>query len=272
MSDWARQEKSTGRTIGFVPTMGALHRGHLSLVSRAGMDNDLVICSIFVNPIQFNNPQDLKKYPRTPERDLRLLREAGCTAVFCPSGTEMYPGPVTTTYDFGQLDKVMEGRFREGHFNGVAIVVNELLDVVGPDRAYFGQKDFQQLQIVKALARKEHPGTEIIGCPTVREDDGLALSSRNARLSEQARREAPCIYRALQMARDSYPHTPIGEIKKQLARYIETSPQLKLEYFDIVWADSLMPVERPDPSRQVVGCIAAYAGKVRLIDNLAFNS
>ncbi len=272
MNQWVRAGKTRGKSVGFVPTMGALHAGHLDLVRRALADNDLVVCSIFVNPIQFNKPEDLEKYPRTLDADLAQLERMGCHAVFCPDTREMYPGEETRTYDFGQLDKVMEGRYRAGHFNGVAIVVDKLFRITEPDRAYFGEKDFQQLQIVRALARMEEHPTEIVGCPTVRESDGLALSSRNVRLTAAQRREAPRIFQALQAARELYPGTAVEDIIRTVRARIHASPELELEYFEVVRARDLLPATAADAGEPVMGCIAVHAGDVRLIDNLQLNS
>ncbi len=268
---WVKQQKSEGRSIGFVPTMGALHQGHLALVEQAQRDNDHTVCSIFVNPIQFNKPEDLEKYPRTLNADLEKLVGISCDAVFYPDEKEMYPGPETKVYDFGQLDKVMEGRYRQGHFNGVAIVVKKLFDIVLPDRAYFGQKDYQQLQIIKALVSIENLDVEIVPCPTIRESDGLAMSSRNARLSQALRREAACIFKALTHARNIYKNTGISEIKKQVVGMINASQHLEVEYFEIVFADTLLPVEKQTGNEKAVACIAVYAGQVRLIDNVLIN-
>ncbi len=272
LSKWVRQEKMAGKSIGFVPTMGALHAGHIALIKQARSENNLVVCSVFVNPVQFNKAEDLKAYPRTLDSDLAQLEQSGCDAVFCPEVKEIYPEPETRVYDFGHLDKVMEGRFREGHFNGVAIVVNKLLNIVEPHRAYFGEKDFQQLQVVRALARMEGHDVEIVSCPTVRESDGLALSSRNVRLTEAQRKEAPKIYQALQMARDLYPDHGVHFIKENVTAHINRSSELTVEYFEIVWADNLLPVDTPEAGRTAVACIAVYAGPVRLIDNLTLYS
>lgn len=272
LSRWIEREKTAGKKIGFIPTMGALHTGHMALVHRARAENDLVVCSIFVNPIQFNKAKDLRAYPRTMASDLSRLEQAGCDVVFCPETKEMYPEPETRVYDFGHLDKVMEGRFRKGHFNGVAIVVYKLFDIVKPHRAYFGEKDFQQLQVVRALVAKEGLDVEIVACSTVREPNGLALSSRNVRLTKTQREEAPRIYRALNMAKEMYPDHAIQTIKDKVMAYVNKSPELKVEYFEIVWADNLLPVIAPDPGRNAVACIAVNAGSVRLIDNLTLNS
>ncbi len=272
MTLWVRRRKSRGKSVGFVPTMGALHAGHLDLVRRALEDNDLVVCSIFVNPIQFNRPEDLEKYPRTLDTDLEQLERMGCHAAFCPETPEMYPGPETRTYDFGQLDKVMEGRFRKGHFNGVAIVVDKLFRITEPDRAYFGEKDFQQLQVIKALVRMEGHHTSVVGCPTVREPDGLAMSSRNVRLTQAQRNEAPKIYQALHTARELYPVTAVEEIINKVKALVNESPELEVEYFEVVRARDLLPATTADAGEPVVGCIAVHAGDVRLIDNLQLNS
>ncbi len=272
LTTWVKQKKSVGKSIGFVPTMGALHEGHLALVEKALNENDLAVCSIFVNPIQFNKPEDLEKYPRTLTADLEMLAGIGCDAVFCPDEKEMYPSPETKEYDFGQLDKVMEGRYRQGHFNGVAIVVKKLFDIVLPDSAYFGQKDYQQLQIIKALVNIEKLDVNIVACPTVREPDGLAMSSRNSRLTPEQRAEANVIHKALQHARNMYRATCISEIKKQVLGQINASQHLETEYFEIVDADTLLPVEKQSGNEKAVACIAVYAGQVRLIDNVLINS
>lgn len=274
LHDWSISKKLSGQTIGFVPTMGALHAGHLELVERANKENDIVVCSIFVNPAQFNNQADLEKYPRNLTGDLQQLQDAGCDVTFTPDEQEIYPEKEQKVYDFGHLEKVMEGKYRPGHFNGVALVVDKLFRIVVPHRAYFGEKDFQQLQVIRALVRKEGHDVQIIGCPTVREPDGLALSSRNARLTEASRREAAKIYQALLMARDSWSDKSIDQIKQQVTAYINASPELEAEYFEVVQADTLLPAEQSATHNgsRVVGCIAVYAGDIRLIDNMTLNS
>ena len=194
------EEKKVGKTVGFVPTMGALHDGHLQLMRRAKKENGLLAVSIFVNPIQFNNPEDLKKYPRDLEKDKLLLESVGCDVLFAPTAEEMYPEPATTKYNFGKLETVMEGAFRPGHFNGVAVVVKKLFEIITPDKAYFGEKDFQQLAIIQELVRMEKLSVQIVPCPIVREKDGLAMSSRNERLSPDERKAAPFIHKTLQKA------------------------------------------------------------------------
>ncbi len=265
-------QKKQGKTIGFVPTMGALHAGHLSLIQQARQESDIVVCSIFVNPIQFNNTEDLQKYPRTLENDLALLQAAGCDYVFIPNENEMYPEKITKVFDFGQLDKVMEGKFREGHFNGVAIVVEKLFDIVKPDKAYFGEKDFQQLAIIQKMVEDNHINIQIVPCPIMREKDGLAMSSRNTRLSEQARKIAPKIYRilseALQQKQSSTANVSI--VQNSAIEKINAIPEFKLEYFEIVNARTLQPLSDWNIEDGTVGCIAVWLDGVRLIDNIKF--
>lgn len=274
MQNLAGQMRMEGQQIGFVPTMGALHKGHLNLIERARQGNDKVVCSIFVNPIQFNNPDDLKNYPRTFERDIELLKPLGCDVVFHPDAAEMYPQKPDQKYDFGLLDKVMEGRYREGHFNGVAIVVKKLFDIVQPHRAYFGQKDFQQLAVIQALVKQEDIPVDIVPCPTVREEDGLAMSSRNVRLSAEERKNAPLIYQSLHKASQMYTRSAAGveEIKQWVSETINHNPFMELEYFEISNPDTLAPVQGDKPTTPVVACIAVQVGSVRLIDNILFNS
>jgi pantoate--beta-alanine ligase len=257
----------SGKTIGFVPTMGALHQGHLDLVTRACKENNVAGCSIFVNPIQFNNPEDLTKYPRTLDDDLRLLEETGCDLVFVPSVKEMYPGPVKEKYDFGELERVMEGAHRPGHFNGVAIVVKKLFDIFQPDRAYFGEKDFQQLRIIQTLVKMEKIPVEIVPCPTVREADGLAMSSRNRRLSADERAVAPEIYRTLLSARELAKIIPLTEIKKISVKNLE-SKGFKVDYFEIADTITLQRVKTLEETSGAIACVAAFLGNVRLIDNM----
>lgn len=265
--EFASQKREEGISVGFVPTMGALHAGHISLVRKAREENDIVICSIFVNPIQFNNPDDLKKYPRTLEKDLQLLKDAGCDLVFNPSVEEMYPEKVKKEYNFGDLANVMEGEFRPGHFNGVAIVVQKLFDITLPHRAYFGEKDYQQLQIIKTLVRIENMDVEIRPCPISREKDGLAMSSRNERLTPEMRRAAPYINLVLQeVKRLALTHTTDQIIKFVNFKFRE-HPLLKLEYFSIASGIDLQPVSGY-ASKGDMGFIAVFAGDIRLIDNI----
>jgi pantoate--beta-alanine ligase len=247
--------------------MGALHQGHLQLVKRSVRDNDITGCSIFVNPIQFNNREDLLTYPRTLEQDLEMLEKAGCELVFIPSVEEMYPEPVTLQYDFGNLDKVMEGEHRPGHFNGMAIVVKKLLDIFRPRRAYFGEKDFQQLRIIQSLVKMEQIPAEIVPCPTVREPDGLAMSSRNRRLSEYERAVAPEIYRTLLQAKALAKKIPVTELKDICRKNLADKGFIP-DYFEIADIETLHPVSKWEDSREVIACVAAFLGPVRLIDNM----
>ena len=271
VKSYIQAQKQEGKSVGFVPTMGALHAGHTKLVSQSQQDNDVVVVSIFVNPKQFNNPEDLDKYPRNLEHDLQILSYVGCDVVFAPSKEEMYPEPLDETYSFGELEEILEGKYRKGHFNGVALAVKRLLDIIEPDRAYFGKKDYQQLLVVKQLVEKTRLPVEIIPCETVREPDGLAMSSRNARLTSQQREEAPAIYKALVKASKLYSNKPVEEIKRIVARDINNMPALQLEYFEIIDSENLKPLNIKDKDKKPVACIAVYAGDIRLIDNMIIN-
>ncbi|MEI8046456.1 MAG: pantoate--beta-alanine ligase [Bacteroidota bacterium] len=263
-----QKQISEGKTIGFVPTMGALHQGHLELVRRAVLENDFVVVSIFVNPIQFNNADDLAKYPRTLESDILKLGKTGCKLVFAPSADEMYPEPDLTEFDFGLLDKVMEGKFRPGHFKGVAIVVKKLLEIVMPTKAYFGEKDFQQLAIIKKMVNILQMPVLIVPCPIVREPDGLAMSSRNARLTEAERAKAPVIYRALSGIKENYSWFIPDGIRQLIRGEIQENQLFRIEYVDIVDTETLQPFEDWSDVEHAVVCVAAYIGNVRLIDNI----
>jgi pantoate--beta-alanine ligase len=264
----ARKEK---KSLGFVPTMGALHRGHIELVRQSVAENDVSVVSIFVNPTQFNDTADLLKYPRTLDADCEKLQEAGLDFVFAPPVEEIYPEPDTRQFGFGPLESVMEGRFRPGHFNGVAQVVSRLFDIVKPDRAYFGEKDFQQLAIIRTLVRQLHLNTEIVAHPIVREPDGLALSSRNMRLTPEQRKNAVAISQTLFESQKNKNKKSVAELKKEVIDRLNAIPELRVEYFDLVDGDSLQPVNDWNNSEHVVGCIAVYAGEVRLIDNVGYN-
>lgn len=267
MHTWSATARLSGKTIGFVPTMGALHEGHLSLVNKARLENDLVVVSIFVNPIQFNNPADLEKYPRTLPKDLEMLESANCDVVFTPTVNEMYPEKVQKTYEFGELATVMEGASRPGHFNGVAVVVHKLFNITLPHRAYFGEKDYQQLQIIKALARKENPDLEIVACPINREADGLARSSRNERLTPQMRSAVPYIHMVLAEAKNLAGSHTAGQIIDFVTIKFENHPLLKLEYFSIADGETLQPVTGAIKPGSY-GFIVVFAGEIRLIDNI----
>ncbi len=266
---WRTSGSRKGRTIGFAPTMGALHDGHLELVRMARRAGDTAVVSIFVNPTQFNDPKDLEKYPRTPGRDIELLLSAGCEVLFMPGVEEVYPPgrDLRLQIDFGQLDKVMEGAFRPGHFAGMATVVNRLLDIVRPARLYMGQKDFQQLSIVRDMLRQLKSPIELVMCPTVREADGLAMSSRNMRLTPELRQTAPVIHATLEAASAAFRQQPAATVcENALKRLAEAG--LKPEYFELVDGYSLLPVAHWSDASFVVACTAAWAGDVRLIDNL----
>lgn len=262
------KQKSLGKSIGFVPTMGALHEGHLSLMRRAKTENDLLVVSIFVNPIQFNNKNDLQKYPRTLETDSRMLKEVDCDILFTPDEKEMYPEPIEKTYDFGPLADVMEGKFRPGHFNGVAIVVKRLFDIIGPARAYFGEKDFQQLAIIKKLVEIEKLDVEIVPCPIVREEDGLAMSSRNRLLTPEQRKEASFIYKTLQEAKLRRQHICANPLRQMIINLFEGNEHFKLEYFDIVDDKNLQSINGWNNKVGTIACVAAWLGDIRLIDNI----
>jgi pantoate--beta-alanine ligase len=261
------------KSVGFVPTMGALHRGHLTLVERAKQQNDVVVVSIFVNPTQFNDKNDLSRYPRTPEQDLQMLEAAGVDLVFVPEVLEIYPeGEMEEKFEFGNLEQLMEGAHRPGHFQGVARVVAKLFRIVCPERAYFGEKDFQQLAIIKELTGKFFPKIDIIPCPTVREYDGLAMSSRNALLDNETRKEAALISQTLFQVQNSKNDLSIAELKKLVEEKINASRFLKLEYFEIADENSLHPVSEISTTKTVRAFIAVKAGAVRLIDNISLNS
>lgn len=265
-------EKNHHHSIGLVPTMGALHSGHLSLVERAVADNDTVIVSVFVNPTQFNNPEDLRTYPRNEEADIALLAKAGVSAVFVPSVEEIYPqgAKIDKVYDLGSAAEVMEGKYRPGHFQGVAHIVNRLFVLCRPDRAYFGEKDFQQIAVIKRMVETEGLHLEIVACPIKRASDGLALSSRNALLTEDQRNRAPRIYEALLQSREySFEHS-VRATHDMVVEQIDAIPEMKVEYFEIVDARTLLPVEEWDESPNIQGCITVYNGKVRLIDNICY--
>ena len=259
-----------GKTVGFVPTMGALHEGHAELVKRSMSDNDITVVSVFVNPTQFNNPDDLTLYPRTPEKDYSLLESLGVEIVFAPTVEEIYPEPDNRVFHFEGLDRVMEGEFRPGHFNGVAQVVSRLFSIINPDKAYFGEKDFQQLAIVKQMVKQLQMPIEIIGVPIVREENGLAMSSRNQRLTEEEKDNASSIYKVLKesfaLSKDNTPE----EISEYVTKEINNVSGLQLEYFSIVDGNKLKNILSWNESESVFGCIAVFCGEVRLIDNIRY--
>lgn len=262
--------RGEGKTIGLVPTMGALHAGHASLVKRAVAENDVVVVSDFVNPTQFNDKDDLAKYPRTLDADCRLLESCGAAFVFAPSVEEIYPEPDTRTFSYAPLDTVMEGKYRPGHFNGVCQIVSKLFLIVEPTRAYFGEKDFQQLAIIREMVRRYPFDLQIVGCPIVREADGLALSSRNARLSGEQRKQALQISKALFASVDYAKSHTLAETKAFVEKTIADAEGLRLEYFEIVDGNTLQTVGKWEESKYIVGCITVFCGEVRLIDNIKY--
>jgi pantoate--beta-alanine ligase len=257
-----------GGSVGFVPTMGALHKGHITLVEKAVLENKTVVVSIFVNPTQFNDPKDLERYPRTLDSDLILLEPAGCNVVFIPDVKEVYPQPDTRQFNFGLAGQVMEGKHRPGHFNGVAQVVSKLFDMVEPDKAYFGLKDYQQLAIIKLMVSQLKLNVEIVPCPIVREKNGLAMSSRNELLTPAERENAALISEVLFEAGKLAGKFPVEELKEWVTAKIDENPYLKTEYFEISDAHSLTPLESWETPGEKVACIAVFCGKVRLIDNI----
>jgi pantoate--beta-alanine ligase len=260
--------RNEGKTIGLVPTMGALHEGHASLVRRAVVENDVVVVSDFVNPTQFNDPNDLLKYPRTLDADCELLEREGAKIVFAPSVDEMYPEPDTRQFSYAPLDTVMEGKYRPGHFNGVCQIVSKLFMIVGPDRAYFGEKDFQQLAIIREMVKSLEMPVQIVGCPIVREFDGLALSSRNARLSDMERKQALNISKTLfDSVKFAENHTVV-ETQQMVENAIRNADGLELEYFEIVDGNTLQKITAWEDTNYAVGCITVFCGDVRLIDNI----
>jgi len=258
-------------SIGLVPTMGALHRGHMSLVEKAAAENDVIVVTIFVNPTQFNDRSDLESYPRTLDRDLDMLQKLEADLVFVPSVTEMYPEEDVRIFDLDPLDKVMEGKHRKGHFNGVAQIVSKLFLLTLPDRAYFGQKDFQQLVIVRRLTEILNLNIQIVPCPIVREKDGLAMSSRNERLSKEERKLAPYIYETLELARKKKEQLSPLELKDWVSDRFGRKPELHLEYFEIVEDKALKSISDWEEGLNKVACVAVHLGSVRLIDNLNFD-
>jgi pantoate--beta-alanine ligase len=257
-------------TVGFVPTMGALHRGHISLVKQAVRENQTVVVSIFVNPTQFNDSNDLDKYPRTLETDLKLLENTDCQIVFAPNANEVYPKPDMRKFNFGKLETVMEGKHRPGHFNGVAQVVSKLFDMVKPDKAYFGLKDFQQLAIIKLMVKQIKSPVEIVSCPTVREKSGLAMSSRNELLTAEQRKNAAHIFKILSIAKEQKGQKSVEELVNWVVETINKNPFLNVEYFEIVDDEQLQPIKNWDEKNLKIGCVAAFCGDVRLIDNIVF--
>ena len=258
-----------GKTIGLVPTMGALHAGHLSLIGASKEQNDITISSIYVNPTQFNNAIDLEKYPRILNTDTKLLQEVRCDALFCPDDQEMYPDKSVLKLDFGDLDKVMEGKFRPGHFSGVALIVSKLFNIIQPDNAYFGQKDWQQFAVISRLVDELKFGVSLHSVNTLRERDGLALSSRNLRLTPDQRSQAGVFYRALVEAREMLlRQQPIDAVKSRVKATVESERDVRLEYFELANSRNLKLLSNVSATDQPIMCIAGYVGEIRLIDNM----
>ena len=264
------EERQHNKQIGFVPTMGALHNGHLSLVKRCVEENDVCVVSIFVNPTQFNDKNDLATYPRTLDKDSALLEPVGCDYVFAPTETEMYPEPDTRTFDFGTVSAVMEGARRPGHFNGVAQIVSKLFYAVEPDNAYFGEKDFQQIAVIRAMVKQLNIPVKINACPILREDDGLALSSRNVRLTPEQRQKAPLIARTLKESTNFAAGKSVQETIDYVVNTINADPVMRVEYYEIVDGVTMESIKDWSDTEYAVGCITVYCGEVRLIDNVRY--
>lgn len=272
LAEILEKERKKGRKIGFVPTMGALHKGHLSLIQASLQNSDITVCSIFVNPTQFNDSKDLERYPRMPEKDARMLEKAGCHVLFMPSVEEVYPEKDTRVFKFGILDTVLEGSKRPGHFNGVAQVVSILFDIVKPDKAFFGSKDYQQVMVIKDLTRQLNLNIEIIPCPTLREPDGLAMSSRNMLLNPEERKAASLIPKLMQEAKGLKKEgKSIEEIKQFVKGKLASDPIYNLDYYEICNASTLEPLNKLNNSVNSISLIAVFVGKIRLIDNLALD-
>ncbi len=275
LRDFTSEAKAAAKKVGLVPTMGALHEGHMSLVDRALTDNDVVVASVFVNPTQFNNPLDLQTYPRKEADDFRMLENAGVDAVFAPAVEEIYPaGNVARDHEFclGTAAEVMEGKYRPGHFQGVAQIVSKLFEISGADRAYFGEKDFQQIAVVRNMVASEGIKIEIVACPIKRAPDGLALSSRNALLTEEQRAVAPGIYSALNYGKAYSATHSVAATHDTVVERINALPECRVEYFEIVDGRTLLPVDDWKDSKYIVGCITVFCGNVRLIDNITFRN
>lgn len=274
ISDLCSKARNEGKTIGLVPTMGALHAGHISLIDRARKENDIVVVSVFVNPTQFNNPEDLRTYPRTEEADCEKLRAAGVDYAFIPSVEEIYPEKDTRQFDLGPVAEVMEGAMRPGHFNGVAQIVSKLFAMTTPTRAYFGEKDFQQIAVIRRMAELEgFNDLDIVACPIKREEDGLALSSRNVRLTPHQREIAPNIHRILTESQIDAKSMSVNQVIKSVTDKINAYPEMEVEYYQIVNPITMQPIDKWEdaPAGEAVGCITVYLGNVRLIDNIKYN-
>lgn len=263
-------KEKAAKSVGFVPTMGALHDGHISLITRCVAENDLCVASVFVNPTQFNDKADLERYPRTPEADCAMLQAAGCDIVFMPTVQEMYPEEDTRQFNFGSLETVMEGKYRPGHFNGVAQIVSKLFDAVQPHKAYFGEKDFQQVAIIRAMVEQLNYPIQIIACPIIREESGLARSSRNTLLTDEQRKKAALIAQVLTKSTTFVHSKSVSATIDWVEEQFKDDAEFRMDYYEIVDGNSLQPVQNWEDSEFIVGCIAVYCGKIRLIDNIHY--
>lgn len=270
LKNYLLKERQNNKSIGLVPTMGALHAGHISLANACVAKNDVCAVSIFVNPTQFNDPHDLETYPRTLDADLLLLEEAGCNYVFVPSVEEMYPEPDTRVFDLGKVAEVMEGAHRPGHFNGVAQIVSKLFNIVEPDDAYFGEKDFQQIAVIRTMVTQLNLKVKIHSCPILRETDGLAMSSRNMRLTSDQRQKAPLIARTLKESTNFAPGKSVREVVDYVITTINCDPVMRVEYYEIVDGNTLESINEWSGSDYIVGCITVFCGEIRLIDNITY--
>lgn len=271
LQNWVNSKKGEGAQIGFVPTMGALHKGHISLIETSLAENDITISSIFVNPTQFTSSSDLKNYPKSIDKDLEMLRKAGCTTVFLPEETTMYPKKPEIKFDFATLDKTMEGEHRPGHFNGVALIVSKLFHIVSPHKAYFGQKDLQQFAIISKLVEDLHFPIKLVRCPIVREDSGLAMSSRNRLLTDEGKEKASALYKGLIYAKNLLEEKGVEEVKQAVVDFLGRQGGVYVEYLEIVETKSLKKIENIEGTNEVAICVAAYIEGIRLIDNLIIN-
>jgi len=270
LKDFLDTERVLGKTIGFVPTMGALHEGHLRMIKHCKHENGVCVVSIFVNPTQFNDKNDLQAYPRMLKKDCEQLEKVGCDCVFAPSEDEIYPEPDRRIFNLGPVTEVMEGIYRPGHFNGVAQVVSKLFDMVRPDNAYFGEKDFQQIAVIRALVEQLNMQINLVVYPIVRETDGLAMSSRNLRLTPEQRRLAPVIARTLKESINFVPSKSVQEVKEWIVKTLNDTPFMYVDYFEIVDSHTLQPIKAWNDTDMPIGCIAVFCGDVRLIDNIRY--
>ncbi|MDL2245751.1 pantoate--beta-alanine ligase [Parabacteroides sp. OttesenSCG-928-J18] len=270
LNDYLEKERLQNKTIGLVPTMGALHPGHISLVDACRKENDVCVVSVFVNPTQFNDKRDLETYPRTFDADCALLEQAGCDYVFAPSVEEMYPEADSRVFEFGRIAEVMEGAHRPGHFNGVAQIVSKLFYATMPDTAYFGEKDFQQLAIIRVMTAQLNLPVRIVACPIMREADGLAMSSRNMRLTPEQRQKAPLIARTLKETLTFVPGKEMREVIDYVVDTLNRTPEMCVEYFEIVDGNTLESIHHWSDTNSIVGCITVFCGEVRLIDNIRY--